>query len=68
MKHYNVEDENIFRVIIMNILLTLFYDTMQYHLEKKVSHNAKNIEMKNIKPKSLVEKIICPISVNKKGQ
>ena len=52
----------------MNILLTFSYADAQYHLEKKVSHNAKTIEMKNIKPKSLVEKIICSISVNKKGQ
>jgi hypothetical protein len=49
----------------MNILLTLSYADAQYHLEKKVSHNAKNIEMKNIKPKSLLEKLIYPISVNK---
>jgi hypothetical protein len=49
----------------MNILWTLSYADAQYHLEKKVSHHVKTIEMKNIKPKSLLEKLIYPISVNK---
>jgi hypothetical protein len=39
---------------------------MQYQLEKKVSRAEKTIELKNIKPKSLVEKIICQFSLNKK--
>lgn len=50
----------------MNILWTLSHADAQYHLEKKVSHHVKTIEMKNIKPKSL--KLICPIFVNKKDR
>jgi len=49
----------------MNILWTLSHADAQYHLEKKVSQNVKTIEMKNMKPKSLLEKLIYPISVNK---
>jgi hypothetical protein len=52
----------------MNILLTLSYDTMQYHLEKTVPNNVKTIELKNMKPKSLLEKLICHFTLNKKGQ
>jgi hypothetical protein len=52
----------------MNILWTLSHADMQYHLQKTIPKNTKMVELKNIHAKSAIEKIVHPLSLNKKGQ